>query len=148
MHIYRSVSVFVFILMYLQFTKIEHVDASFWDGVLGASQIKSLFQLVGGHKKSAAQTQKNFLNQMVGISQFKSIVHAITLDFDKAKRTQKIFYHKSVEPLLDNTPGVGHAKAAIHFIAGNSKRGVEVLKDSSRAAAAVVGATLGKRTNL
>lgn len=60
MRIYRIVSVFLFILIYLQYSRIEYVDASYWDGVGGVSQLKSLAQFIVGRKKAAIQTQKIF----------------------------------------------------------------------------------------
>lgn len=84
---------------------------------------------------------------MIGVSQVKSLVHAINKDFKSARRTQKIFYEEMVEPKLDNTPGIGHTKAMIHLIAGNSKRGVEVLKDSTRSAAIIAAGGLGEILN-
>lgn len=122
MKIYRITGIFLIGLIFMQAVKINNVDASFWDGVFGVSQLKSVTQFMLGRKKSAVQTQKNFLNQMVGVSQVKSLVHVINKDFKKARRTQKIFYDEMVEPLLDNTPVIGHAKAMIHLMSGNTRR--------------------------
>lgn len=85
------VGVFFIILAFFVANGPDNVDATFWDGCAGVSQVKSVVQLLFGHRKDALQMQKIFLNQMIIISQAKSLYHAIQNDFKAARQTQKIF---------------------------------------------------------
>lgn len=86
------------------------VSASFWDGVPITSQWKTFFQAANGDIKGAKKTQKHFLDQAPVISQLKSFAELVRGDNKAAQKTQKKFLHKTLEPIADNTPIVGHIK--------------------------------------
>lgn len=119
------------------------VDASFWDGIPVISQIKSAVQAIGGDTEGAKRTQENFLNQAPVISQVKSAVQAGQGDHAGAKRTQEQFLHETIEPVAENTPGVGHLVGVGHIAAGNKERGEAIIKGATTNTAAVAGAFLG-----
>lgn len=119
------------------------MDAAFWDGIIGISQVKSAAQYATGDKQGAIQTQKNFLNQMTGVSQIKSLYHLYKGDRRAAIKTQKIYYYETVEPLLENTPILGQLKGAAHIVFGQTERGLDIIKGSTTSTAVVAGAAFG-----
>lgn len=140
MHFSSVFGIFFIILAFFVCKGADNVDATFWDGCAGVSQVKSILQLMAGHRDDAIQTQKNFLNQMIIVSQMKSIIHLINKDYKAAKKTQKTFYKEMVEPLLDCTPAIGHMKACIHLIFSDTDRALDILKEATRSTAIFIGA--------
>ena len=134
------IGIFFIILVFFVANGSHNVDAAFWDGCAGVSQVKSIVQLLFGHKKDAIQTQKNFLNQMIIVSQAKSLYHVIQKDFKAARQTQKIFYGEMVEPFIDSTPALGHMKACVHLMLDDKDRALKILKVASRSTAIFIGA--------
>lgn len=116
---------------------------SFWDGIIGISQLKSLVQVIGGDAEGARKTQENFLNQAPMISQYKSLYHAIAGDNEAARKTQEIFLHNTIEAAADGTPIVGHIKGGVHIALGDQKRGEDIIKSSTSSTGMVVGGIVG-----
>lgn len=126
---FASVSLFVLILYLCNY--IEVIHATFWDGVVGVSQIKQAAQWFSGDKKGARQTHRNFWNQMPVASQLKSIGQVIIGDGAGAQDTQLKFLAETVEPVLENTPVIGHIKAYVHVLLGNEAYGYKVMRSAT-----------------
>lgn len=91
------------------------------DGVAILSQLKSLWEVMNGKAHCAKKTQENFSRKAPLISQIRSAVEAATGDLEAARQTQ-IAFLKNLEEMVDGTPGLGHAKAAIHCAAGELEK--------------------------
>lgn len=91
------------------------------DGIVGISQLKSLWEAISGKSHCAKKTQEDFTKKAPIISQIRSAVEAATGDLEAARKTQIIFL-KNLEETVDGIPGIGHAKAAIHCAAGQLEK--------------------------
>lgn len=110
----------------------KNVDATFWDGVVGVSQLKAATQYMAGDRNGAAQTNRNFWNQMPVVSQMKSLGQILIGRGADAQVTQAIFLRDTIEPILDSTPVVGHAKAYVHlFMGGDKEHAYKILRAST-----------------
>lgn len=78
--------------------------------------------------------------------QVKSAVQIVSGDREGARETQRRFLHEFVEPVADNTPGVGHLRGGLHLLAGDRERGAVILRRATSATAGVVGGLLGGLT--
>lgn len=116
---------------------------SFWDGIPLISQGKSLIQVISGDAEGAKRTQENFTKQMPIISQARSTVERVMGNFENAQKTNEQFLTGFVEPIVDNTPGVGHVKGAIHIATGDVQRGEEIIKGATKSGLIAIGAVAG-----
>lgn len=91
------------------------------DGIAVLAQLKSLWEAITGKSHCAKKTQENFTRKAPIISQIRSAVEAATGDLEAARQTQ-IAFLKKFEEMIDGTPGLGHAKAAIHCAAGELEK--------------------------
>lgn len=82
------------------------------------SQLMSAGQAIAGDHEGARRTQERFSRECVGVSQVRSLVEVSMGNSDAALRTQMDFA-ANADNFADATPGVGHAKAAIHDHCGN-----------------------------
>lgn len=115
------VCVFIVILSCFFHNRSKCVDATFWDGIVGVSQIKSAAQYMTGDKKGAFRTNRNFWNQMPVVSQVKSLGQIMAGHGAEAQHTQAIFLRETITPILDSAPFIGQVKAAIHIMLGGNK---------------------------
>lgn len=116
---------------------------SFWDGIPLISQGKSLIQVISGDAEGAKRTQENFTKQMPIISQARSTVEKVMGNFEDAQKTEEQFITGFVEPIVDNTPGVGHVKGAIHMATGDMQRGEEIMKGATKNGLIAIGTMVG-----
>lgn len=91
------------------------------DSIPIISQAKSFVEWASGKSHCAKKTQENFSRKAPIISQLRSAVEAATGDLEAARQTQ-IAFLKNLEEQVDGTPGLGHAKAAIHCAAGQLEK--------------------------
>lgn len=82
------------LLLCLCFSFVPFGLASFWDGIIVISQIKSVVQANAGDMDGTKRTQENFIRQMPVVSQITSAVQALTHDYDGAEKTQDQFLSK------------------------------------------------------
>lgn len=98
---------------------------------------------MSGDENGAKQTKQNFLNQMPVVSQVKSILHYSLNEDEAAARSSKQFLLKTVEPLMDNAPVIGHLKGMLHIMTGQNDHGMETLKRATIITAILGGARMG-----
>lgn len=91
------------------------------DGIPILSQAKSLYEWVWGKSHCAKKTQEDFTRKAPIISQVRSAIEALNGDLEEARQTQ-ITFLKTLGQIVDGTPGLGHAKAAIHCAAGQIEK--------------------------
>lgn len=125
-------------VIFVTFFVCANVDASFWDGIVGVSQLKTATQFALGDKKGASQTNRNFWRQMPGISQINSGLQLARGRTKDAKNTQIQFIRETVEPFINNIPVIGHGKGAIHLLFGDRQKGLDIIKGATTSTAMVV----------
>ena len=82
--------------------------------------------LEGSKNSWKEYSEKNFIAATVNAT-----VHKIKGDDDEADRnTKKMF--KSLEGVVDNTPGIGHAKGIVHYAIGDTEHGNRCMIGASR----------------
>ena len=108
------------------------------------SQIKSLVQWIGGDSRAARETQEHFSNGSVyfPIPLARAAVEAATGHKDDSLDTLKTV-GKTAENMVEGTPVIGHARATIHYIADDTKRGNEIMNTASWSAAVEAGGVVG-----
>lgn len=62
------------------------------------------------------------------VSQLKSIGQVAIGDGAGAQDTQLKFLQETVEPVLENTPVIGHIKSLVHLALGNPKYAYKVYR--------------------
>lgn len=110
------------------------------DGIPLISQAKSLVQIFSGDIEGARKTQENFSRQIPIV---RSIVESSIGNSDEVKKVQEQFLGGFLEPLVDNTPVIGHVKGAIHMVVGDTERGQEIMKGATNTGLVMVGSALG-----
>lgn len=123
----------------------QHVEANFFD------DIKSFFRCRNADEKRKKVTEKIFAKQVDEIlTEIQSFGEKLVHQFEKqipvherARAAKEIdefvsrlakglknvesFYERSVEPVLDYTPIVGHLKCGIHLVMGDQDKADETL---------------------
>lgn len=140
MHIEPARVIVSLLLFALQ---LHGAKASFWDAIPVVSQLKSAVQASAGDPASALETQKNFVHAAPIVSQVYSAGQAIGGDQDGAEKTQLRFLHEFLEPLVENTPILGHAIGAAHLRAENKEEGQRAIRAASSATLIVVAGLVG-----
>lgn len=79
------------------------------DGIPYLSQLKSIYQLLGGDKEGAIRTQENFINETRFISQLNSFKQIINGDVGDAEGIQEQL-GKILEETANEIPIVGQIK--------------------------------------
>lgn len=129
MRVWHPACVFLlYVLFFYTSTK-----ASFWDGLIGISQLKSTTQTLSGDIAGAKHTKRNFMNQMPIVSQVKQIMHYKRKEDLAAIQTSKQFLFETVEPIFNHAPILGHIKGMMHIMLGEKDRGLDTLRGATTA---------------
>jgi hypothetical protein len=106
------------------------------------SQVKSLWQWIGGDSEGAKQTQENFSRRCIVVSQVRSAVHALAGNQEEARAVQTEFI-KGLSSFTDGIPIVGHLKGGIHYAVGDKEGGENAMKSASRTTGTILGGIAG-----
>jgi hypothetical protein len=90
------------------------------------SQVKSLVQVIGGNAEGAKETQEQFLRTAPLFSEVNTIIHLAQGNVAEAKKIQDE-YLSNLESVVNDTPVLGHIKGTIHVLAGDGKRGLQII---------------------
>jgi hypothetical protein len=131
--------VFVFLLTYITVLN----AASIWDQLPIISQVKSLVQVIAGDSQGARDTQDNFTKGIfLPAPIIRSLVELGQGNSAAAGQTWKSTGN-NLEGIVDGLPVVGHAKGAIHYAAGDTARGTQIMKSATRTTAVIGGGVGG-----
>lgn len=117
-------------------------STSILDVIPLVSQTKSGLQFILGDADGAMETQKNFLKEGLGPSQVRSVYHLVNGNPTEALNIQKKFV-SNLEPIVDGTPVIGHAKGIGHLLTGNQEHGWHAIKSATSSTGTIVGGFFG-----